>query len=525
MKERIQKHYPIITLLLLAATLLFANLGNQYLWQDEAQTCLISKTILERGIPYGTDGVNFFSQELGAEYGENHIWKWHTWLPFYIQAFFFWLFGTSNFVARLPFVLFALGAVYYTYLLARKLFKNETALITIVLLVLNAGFLILSRQARLYSPSIFFSTASLYYFLFILDRKPKSTLWFIVCTTGLFHTHYFYYATFFISVGVYTIIYERDHIKQLIKPVLISGIINLPWIFWFRDLKYNDQYAFNLTYDSISGFFWSYASSAKEHILGGSSFYVVFLFCLITIFYFRKKITVLWKPLFLVMIFIGIHMLFLSAFTPGPKFRYLSVLIPFGIMMLAYMMHFSRLWHRYLPIVLIAFMAYFSPLQRYLYEITHDYDGPLEGICEYLNKHAKPTDTVMITYGDLPVKWYTHLRTYGGLTGEDISNVKNPDWVIDRKYAVCDKDQKIKNFIQQEIDLRRYQKVVIPYPDYMFENREQVDRRIFYPVEEDYVILYKKYENEDPYEDAYSHVNSRESEMMAEEIDRSVIEL
>lgn len=473
-------------------TLLIANLGNQYLWQDEAQTCLISKTILEKGLPYGTDGKNFFSQELKAEYGTNYIWKWHTWLPFYIQAFFFWVFGTSNFVARLPFVLFGFGAVYYTFLLNKRLFKNETALITLALLILNTGFLVLVRQARLYSPSIFFSTASLYYFLMILDQKPKATLWFVICSTGLFHTHYFYYATFFISIGIYTIVCERKSIKWLIIPTLISGIVNLPWILWFHDLKYNDQYDFNLSYEGISGFFWSYASSAKEHILGGSSFYVVFLFCIMTMIYFRKKIIVTWKPLLLIFIFVGVHMLFLSAFTPGPKFRYLSVLIPPIIMILGYLIYFSRLWHRYIPIGLIAFMAYFSPLDRYLYEITHDYDGPLEGISNYLNKHAKPDDVVLITYGDLPVKWYTHLRTYGGLTGEDISQVKSPDWVIDRKYMVCDKDQKIKDFIHNEIDLSKYQKIEIPYSDYMFENREQVDLRIFHPIEEDKVILYRK---------------------------------
>jgi len=74
----------MIAILIGSAILLLANLGNQYLWQDEAQTALISKTILTEGVSAGYDGKNYFSQEEGAEYGKNYIWRWHTWLPFYV---------------------------------------------------------------------------------------------------------------------------------------------------------------------------------------------------------------------------------------------------------------------------------------------------------------------------------------------------------------------------------------------------------------------------------------------------------
>ena len=38
-------------------------------------------------------------------------------------------------------------------------------------------------------------------------------------------------------------------------------------------------------------------------------------------------------------------------------------------------------------------------LPKYLYEITHDYDGPIEGIVKFLNKNAKDGETVKIIYG------------------------------------------------------------------------------------------------------------------------------
>ena len=63
----------LCVILLGSLCLLLANLGNQYLWEDEAQTALISKTILTEGVPRGYDGKNFFSQEGGAEYGDNYL--------------------------------------------------------------------------------------------------------------------------------------------------------------------------------------------------------------------------------------------------------------------------------------------------------------------------------------------------------------------------------------------------------------------------------------------------------------------
>lgn len=133
------------------------NLGNHYLWQDEAQTALISKTVVSDGVPRGYDGRNFFSQEKGAEYGDNFVWKWHTWLPFYILAGFFKIFGTKTFVARLPFALFGIGTVFLAYFFSKALWQDKkTAAVTALLLLVSVPFLLLSRQCRYYSMSAFF---------------------------------------------------------------------------------------------------------------------------------------------------------------------------------------------------------------------------------------------------------------------------------------------------------------------------------------------------------------------------------
>ena len=54
-----------------------------------------------------------------------------------------------------------------------------------------------------------------------------------------------------------------------------------------------------------------------------------------------------------------------------------------------------------------ALRSYFGD---YLYEITHDYDGPVEGIVEYLKKNAGPSDLVQIPYGEYAVRFYNNLK-------------------------------------------------------------------------------------------------------------------
>ncbi|MDP7076630.1 MAG: glycosyltransferase, partial [Myxococcota bacterium] len=66
----------------LAGLVLLTRLDRPMLWQDEAQTALLARSILEFGVPVGFDGLNSYSQELGVEYGEDRIWRWHPWLPF-----------------------------------------------------------------------------------------------------------------------------------------------------------------------------------------------------------------------------------------------------------------------------------------------------------------------------------------------------------------------------------------------------------------------------------------------------------
>ena len=131
----------------LASVLLLTQLDEPYLWQDEAQTAVIARTVLTDGIPRGTDGRNFFSQEQGAEYAEGYVWRWHTWLSFYVAAGSFAVLGPTTFAARLPFALFGIATVLLGYAAALSLWRSRAAAVASgSLLAPSVPFLVLSRQ-------------------------------------------------------------------------------------------------------------------------------------------------------------------------------------------------------------------------------------------------------------------------------------------------------------------------------------------------------------------------------------------
>ena len=61
---------PIVALLtLLSAPLFLAGLGNTYLWQDEAQTALLARSVLKYGVPMVGQGAESLSAVMGTDAG------------------------------------------------------------------------------------------------------------------------------------------------------------------------------------------------------------------------------------------------------------------------------------------------------------------------------------------------------------------------------------------------------------------------------------------------------------------------
>jgi 4-amino-4-deoxy-L-arabinose transferase-like glycosyltransferase len=480
-----------------SACLLLANLGNQYLWDDEAQAALVSKTILTEGVPRGYDGKNFFSQEKGAEYGKNYIWRWHTWLPFYVLAGFYKVFGVSTFVSRLPFALFGVGTVFLTYFFARQLWPgSHIPVIAAALLAISVPFLLLSRQCRCYSLVMFFTMLSLYGYMALLQRKKYAAVLLFVASTLLFHSLHIYMVVLFATVLLHAVIFRRDRLKLLLIVIAAVVLVNGPWLVWLAGINYRRPHGVRLTEPLLL------AAWAKTFLL--TIICYVFPLWLPVVaailavvrrvrtgrFLLRERL--FWGKLSLPVFFVIFNILVIAVISPLPYFRYVAPSVPLVVILVAVIVDAAVKVSPVFAVVVVAALIAGSQLKDYLYEITHDYDGPIEGIVSYLNKHGNKSDIVAITYGDLPLKFYTKMRVVGGLTGEDLSPAVNARWVIVRKHDVSD-DERVSNYLLNYTDWSKYRKITLNYPDISWENREDpFEHRFRTCTDEDKVVIHER---------------------------------
>jgi 4-amino-4-deoxy-L-arabinose transferase-like glycosyltransferase len=474
----------LAAILIVSAVLLFANLSNQNLWQDEAQTALISKTILTYGVPRGYDGKNYFSQEGGAEYGKNYIWRWHTWLPFYVLAGFYKVFGVSTFVSRLPFVLFGFGTVVLLYYYARAVWPGtRIPAIAALLLTISVPFLLLSRQCRYYSMAMFFTLLSLYAYVLLLEGRKLASVLLFAATMLLFHSQHIYVAIFFPAVFLHTVIFHRDRLKTLGKVVALVLIINMPWLIWLSGMKYASPYSQVELLRVLGTFIWKYIQDLAIYI------FPVWLFAALLAWYVVTRIRTGRFPmpsrqalekLSLPFFFIVFNIIAVSLKTPFPFLRYVAPSVVLLILLAAVVIDAAWQAHFIFAAVTLIVLVTTSQMKDYLYEITHDYKGPEKGIAKYLNEHGSPDDIVAITYGDMALKFYTKMRIVGGLTGEDLAPVKKAKWVIFRKYLLSERDEQVAKYIKENISSEvRFRRITIDYPDIQFENRENPDEHLF----------------------------------------------
>ncbi len=90
-----------------------------------------------------------------------------------IVGFFFKIFGPSLKLARMINIFFMLGAIFFLYLVIKKLFKREDlALVTALIAAINPLFVFFGRQVQLINPALFFMIASVYFFL-LWREEPK----------------------------------------------------------------------------------------------------------------------------------------------------------------------------------------------------------------------------------------------------------------------------------------------------------------------------------------------------------------
>jgi hypothetical protein len=491
----------LVCLLLAGCLLLLPRLGDRLLWQDEAETALLAESVLRNGVPTAYDGRNLISADGQREFGDDYRWWWTPWLQHYAAAASFAVLGASTVSARLPFVLAGLLCLWATHALALRVNGDRVAARLAALgLLTSVPFLLHMRQCRYYAFAALFSVLVLHQGLGVRDGRPWARLGLVLAATGLLHSHYVFAAVLGAAMLAYACLPGTPHETrvQLAQAWGVAGLLFLPF-----GIRFAAQAGDTALSNWIGG--WHSLGLALDHV----NFFVLPLLLvpgLIWIAWTRAESSSLarWGLVAFAMLVTVPAMTFLM---PDFFFRYYLPLVPLGAVLqgvalaplwrwnrgatlaLAIVLFGTDLVPRALPRAelpsdvrytltgdeqpakVVGEWARFIPLAAYVYELTHDVEGPLEAVLALLERHGVPSDTVIATYGEHTLQFYTSMRVIGGLSREDPRPHLDAEWLLIRSHDYTGGDVPLARTLAREVDWTRYERVPLEAQDLPFENR------------------------------------------------------
>ncbi len=521
--------------LILLSIFLFFNLGNQYLWQDEAENAVIACNILEYGYPRAFDGSLLVVSDIG--YRRNFTWIFQPWLQNYITALSFYLFGKSTFSARLPFAIFGLFSFIASFFLAKRLFSIKVARLSSLILVFLVPYLLMMRSARYYSLALFFSLILIHAYLDYTEKKRFAAFRITFASFFLFNSNFGLFFPLMLGLIIHYLIFHfkgRNIQKDLVLLFTLT-LVTLPVFIYFKGWLH----CVPLSAGFVIGNIKFYLRSINRYIVPirlGLVIYAALVMIKRKFVFFplsyREK-----RALFLIF-FIFLSTILFMGVAKFRSLRYVVYLIPLLVIFESHILTQCIRLNKAFTFICIVFLVttdlfhhslagivvrplseavvYFdkrysfkskfaekvvkeakrniqqsavkSYIGRFLYEISHDYDGPVECIVKYLKKHADKGDFIKIPYGDYAVAFYTALRVDNKMN--DDSTLK-ADWVIPRSYW---SSGFYGSKYYKEVK-KRYKRVVLDCPDLRWENRpDDIGYHNFRTVQNypEKVVLYQK---------------------------------
>jgi len=501
-----------LAILALGAFLIFYHLGQRPLWQDEAETANLARNVLRTGLPKTFDGVNIISQEERREFGPDMIWRWSPWLQVYMSAAGQRISPGSTFWARFFFAVAGLGCIAAVYLLIRSRFDDKAwARASAALLALSVPFLLYARQGRYYSTGGLIVLLVLWAFLGDWKRKLGLTAVIGLALGLLFHANYLLLFSLAPPLLVAALLLYRQSVtwRRVGLVIVFACLLVVPGIFLYQlgrqstlfnvmvipenvEMYFSDWVMFMIPLPVLIVLAWRWRGffmgrggpqDPKERFCLFLTLVMVGSLLILAIFPQRfHRYIVHFYPLCAILLgWAGISLWRFSR-PSGALFLMLTgltnwlLIVPMDALGIA-----NRPWEndfRMLTSVNI-------PLKLFLTESICGYPDVNIGLVDFFLTHAKPGQTILAEYDDMPLQFYTPFRVIGGLQGPIDPNEK-PDWVLMRRDVRANRDGVLfapREFITSRLDLDRdYERIELPFPDETFGNRPGPQFHHFLPV-------------------------------------------
>ena len=519
----------VVALIAIVVLPLFVyGLGNTYLWQDEAQTALLGRSVLIHGVPMVGEGAESLSAVRGKDAGVGGVYFQIAWLQAYVEAASFRLFGESSWSARLPFaiagwlciplVAWAMRAAGATILAAR---------IAALSVALSVPFIIVSRQARYYAmtAAIVLVTTGTYAALARTVKSPRRRT---QATIPAF--------AFALAASVLVVSFD-------ITAIGVLGAIACHWLLITQsdDSRWNARFWLAWTLPCLVLAVWLAASFTAASRTENAGLTAIPGRLRYSASYYLGQINAHIVPLPVLLLLallrgvpaadrnadvndsrravglltaVALGGLAGTLLSPHRFFRYIVPIFPVVLALSA--IGIAALWTRgprmrvsaaILLAALVSTNVLFVwshaalegiaratgwvtvrervfetriPMADFFSELRDPPRGPVAAAIEYLQQHAGPRDVVVAAYDDLPLKFHTKLRVYGGETGEVPPPDVVPQWIWPRNLKVYAEVRPVTDWIGRELESGKYGRVELQAIDRRWENREDPETHIFF---------------------------------------------
>ncbi len=434
----------IFIILLLGIVLRLVNL-NQSLWLDEATSAIVAR--------------DYSVQKILTEFS---IGDFHPPLHYLFLKVWGNIFGLSEVSLRFPSLIAGMLTIWLIYLLAKKIFDENTARISALFLAVNPLHIYYSQEARMYSFETLFSTFVVWVLIKLLNTKRK--IYWILLSISLLLLLYTDYLPIFLilSLAIYTLIYQKSFLKSnrniWIVSLIGALIIYLPWI-----PSLLTQLKSGLLVKSEIPAWWSVLGNTniKQLVLvpvkfsiGRISIFNNYLYALlvapilliysIILVNTRHKLSksiLIWFWLIGPIIFIAIFGLWISVFS---YFRLLFVLPAFCILLAVGCSLFKGKFR----IASIIFVTIISVVSSFIYLLNPSYHREnWKDAVSFIEQNSNNAEVIFVTDGQRD-PYYYYSKSVPSFGPEGISSSFDTIWLMRYVQPIFDPEDNVRKIVE-----------------------------------------------------------------------------
>ncbi len=438
-------HYPrpiytyVLGILILFFSLFrFYHLDAGSLWQDEAEYATLAKNVATYGVPtrkynpipyMNTQIYDDFTLEDKLEkyedinYLKNDLNTYYTWIPFYLMAGIYKVFGVTTQSARSFSAICGLLTALLIFQIIKEQYNQDLGFLGCYIFLSSFFIIYLNRLSVHYSAAIFFELLTMFIHWKYYTTNNKKWLYWLIVVLGLYyHTQsvFFLMSSFIVCAHHF---FRRDF-KSLCKIILGVSFFVAPWLYFSNFFSYSKFVPLN-SYLSFENTFHNYLSLFNKQVPLGILLLTSIIYAVIGLF--TRKLNSFEKY---IMYWFFSLVFFIPIFAPWwlTSERSASLLLPLSILAVV---SFNRIFKdsRFIKLKHLGLLVFLAiPLIYVDWNLKSTLDKTIRAIVvkefdyganwtrdaiKFIEQNnIKKTDLVLSTMDNMTLNFYTQLNVH-----------------------------------------------------------------------------------------------------------------